>query len=78
MIRIVVLFVSQTLPYSSCACVQNLPKIVTFAIGKMKLLSFSLLLDASPPPPPPPPPPPLQTQDALWITTCRYKHLQHM
>ena len=36
------LFISQTLPYSFCACVRNAPKIVTFVIGKMKMVSFSL------------------------------------
>ena len=39
------LFISKTLPYSFCACVQNTPKIVTFVIGKMKLVSFSLFLE---------------------------------
>ena len=29
-------------------CVRNTPKIVTFVIGKMKLVSFSLFLDAFP------------------------------
>ena len=48
------LFISKTLPYSICACVRNTPKIVTFVIGKMKLVSFSLFLDAPPPPPPRP------------------------
>ena len=42
------LFISQTLPYYFCACVRNTPKIV---IGKMKLVSFSLFLDAFPPRP---------------------------
>ena len=46
------LFISQTLPYSFCACVQNTPKIVSFVIRKMKLVSFSLFLDAPPPPRP--------------------------
>ena len=45
------LFISKTLPYCFCASVRNTPKIVTFVIGKMKLLSFSLLLDAPPPRP---------------------------
>ena len=45
------LFISKTLPYSFCACVRNTPKIVTFVIGKMKLVSFSLFLDALPPRP---------------------------
>ena len=44
-------FISKTLPYSFCACVRNTSKIVTFAIGKMKLVSFSLFLDAFPPGP---------------------------
>ena len=43
------LFISQTLPYSFCACVRNTPKIVTFVNGKMKMVSFSLFLDAFPP-----------------------------
>ena len=51
MLRIGVLFISQTLPYSFCACVRNTPKIVAFVIGKMKLVSFSLFLDAFPPRP---------------------------
>ena len=54
MLRIYVLFISKALPYSFCACVRNTPKIVTFVIGKMKLVYFSLILDAPPPPPPPP------------------------
>ena len=45
------LFISKTLPYSFCACVRNTPKIVTFVIGKMKLVYFSLFLDAFPPRP---------------------------
>ena len=45
------LFISKSLPYSFCACVRNTPKIVTFVIGKMKLVSFSLFLDAFPPRP---------------------------
>ena len=48
MLRIGVLFISQTLTYSFCACVQNTPNIVMFVIGKMKLVSFSLFLDAFP------------------------------
>ena len=40
------LFISKTLPYSFCACVQNTPKIVSFVIRKMKLVTFSLFLDA--------------------------------
>ena len=46
MLKIGVLFISQTLPYSFCACVRNTSKIVAFVIGKMKLVSFSLFLDA--------------------------------
>ena len=49
MLRIGVLFISQTLPYSFCACVRNAPKIVTFVIGKMKMVSFSLFSNAFPP-----------------------------
>ena len=45
------LFIFKTLPYTFCACVRNTPKIVAFVIGKMKLVSFSLLLDAFPPRP---------------------------
>ena len=45
------LFISQTLPHSFCACVRNTPKIVTFVIGNMKMVSFNLFLDASPPRP---------------------------
>ena len=44
-------FVSKTLQYSFCACVRNILKIVMFVIEKMKLLSFSLFLDAPPPGP---------------------------
>ena len=51
MLRIGMLFISQTLPYSFYACVRNTPKIVTFFIGKMKLVSDSLFLDAFPPRP---------------------------
>ena len=51
MLRIGVLFISQTWLYSFCACVRNTPKIVAFVIGKMKLVSFSLFLDAFPPRP---------------------------
>ena len=47
-------FLFETLRYSFCACVRNILKIVTVAIEKMKLASFSLFLDASPPPPPRP------------------------
>ena len=46
-------FVSKTLQYSFCACVRTILKIVMFVIEKMKLVSFSLFLDASPPPPRP-------------------------
>ena len=45
------LFISKTLPYSFCACVRNTPKTVSFVIRKMKLVSFSLFLDALPPRP---------------------------
>ena len=45
------LSVSKTLPYYFCACVRNTPKIVSFVIRKMKLVSFSLFLDAFPPRP---------------------------
>ena len=44
-------FLFETLRYSFCACVRNILKIVTFAIEKMKLASFSLFLDAFPPRP---------------------------
>ena len=48
MLRVGVIFISQTLPYSFCACVRNTPKIVTFVFGKKKLKSgaFNLILDA--------------------------------
>ena len=46
MLRIGMLFIFQTLSYSFCLCVRNTPKSVTFVIGKMKLVSFSLFLDA--------------------------------
>ena len=46
-----VLFISNTLPYSFCAHVRNTPKIVSFVIRKIKLVSFSLFLDAFPPRP---------------------------
>ena len=42
--------VSKTLQYSFCACVRNVLKIGMFVIEKMKLVSFSLFLDASPHP----------------------------
>ena len=51
MFMICMLYISQTLRYSFCACVQNTSKIVTFFVGKMKLVSFSLFLDALPPRP---------------------------
>ena len=44
-------FIFETLHYSFCAFVRNILKIVTFAIEKMKLASFSLFLDAFPPRP---------------------------
>ena len=46
MLRIEVLFISKTLYYSFCACSLNILKIVIFVIKKMKLVSFSLCLDA--------------------------------
>ena len=50
MLKIAVLFIiSKTLPYSFCACVRYTPKIVTVVFGKIKLVSFSLFLDAPPP-----------------------------
>ena len=45
------LFISKILPYSIGACIRNTPKIVTFVIGKMKLVSLGLFLDAFPPRP---------------------------
>ena len=48
MLRVGVLFIYQTLPYSFCACVRNIPEVLTFVIGEMKLVSFSLFLDAFP------------------------------
>ena len=51
MLRIGMFFIFQTLPYSFCACVRNTPKSVTFVIGKMKLVSCSLFVDAFPPRP---------------------------
>ena len=39
-------FVSKPLQYSFCACVRNILKIVMLVNEKMKLVSFSLLLDA--------------------------------
>ena len=44
-------FVSKTLQYSFCACVRNI-LIVMFVIENMKLVSFSLFLDAPHPPRP--------------------------
>ena len=44
-------FLFETLRYFFCACVRNILKIVTFAIEKMKLASFSLFLYAFPPRP---------------------------
>ena len=44
-------FVSKTLQYSLYACVRNILKIVMSVIEKMKMVSFSLFVDASPPPP---------------------------
>ena len=44
-------FISKTLRYSFCACVQNILKIVTSVIEKMKLASFSLFFAAFPPRP---------------------------
>ena len=41
MLRIGMLFISQTLAYSY--------NIVTFVVGKVKLVTFSLFLDAFPP-----------------------------
>ena len=45
------LFISKHLQYPSCACVRNILKFVTFVTGKVKLVSFSLFLDAFPPRP---------------------------
>ena len=42
-------FVSKTLQYPFCPCVRNILKIVMFVFEKMKLVSFSLFLDAFPP-----------------------------
>ena len=61
-------FVSKTLQYSFCACVRNIFKIVMFVIEKMKLVSFSLLLDAFPP----------KTQDALWTIERHYINIHHV
>ena len=43
-----VLFISKHLRYSFCTCIRNMLKIVMFVIGKMKLATFSLFLDAFP------------------------------
>ena len=51
MSRIGVLFIFKTLPYSFCTFLENVHKLVTFVIDKMKLVSFSLFLDAFPPRP---------------------------
>ena len=63
-------FVSKTLQYSFCACVRNILKIVIMVvIEKMKLVSFSLFLDA----PPLDPRCPLDNWTSLYIymyTTC--------
>ena len=45
------LFIPKPFPFSYCACVRNAPKILTFAIEKMKLVSLSLFIDAFPPRP---------------------------
>ena len=44
-------FIFKKLRYSFCACVRNILKVVMFVIENMKLVSFSLLLDAFPPTP---------------------------
>ena len=49
MLRIGMLFISQTLPYAFWACIQNTSKSMTFVIGKMKMVSFSLFFYAFPP-----------------------------
>ena len=59
MLRKGVLFISQTLPYSFCACVRNTPKIVTFVIVQDETVVFQLFVVAPPPPPP---------KDAHWTT----------
>ena len=68
MLRIEVLFISKTLWYTFCTCVQNILKIKTFVIGMMKLVSFSLLLDVSPP----------KSKMPFWTMICYHKHIQHM
>ena len=45
-------FISKTFQSSFCACVRNILKNVMFVIEKMKLVSFSLFLEAPPPPRP--------------------------
>ena len=59
-------FVFKTLQSSFCPCVQNILKIVMFVIEKMKLVSFSLFLDAP------------KTQDALWTIERYYMNIQHV
>ena len=44
------IFNSKILQYLSSACVRNILKIVTFVTEKVKLVSFSLFLDAPPRP----------------------------
>ena len=61
-------FVSKTLLYSFCACVRNILKIVMFVIEKMKLVSFSMFLDAFPPRPKMP----------FWTTERHYINIQHV
>ena len=51
MLRIKVLFISRTLWYQCCECVRNTLTIRMFVIGMMKLVFFSLFLDAFPPRP---------------------------
>ena len=60
MLRLGVLFISKTIPYSFCACVRITPKIVSFVIRKMKdeIGVFQFVFRCFSPPPPPPPPPP--------------------
>ena len=57
-------FVSKTLQYSLCACVRNILKIVMFVIENMKLVSFTLFLDAFP----------LDPRCPLDILTSLYKY----
>ena len=49
LLRIEVLFKSKSVMSSLGACVQKMLSYVTFADWKLKLMSFSLVLDASPP-----------------------------